>query len=85
MTFEELITRKEYLAIVVNNLSNKLQQFPKEANGMTPDHVRATEEFRVVNTTYNETFNELRATNQYLMKHYKKEYMSYRKRMRVSK
>jgi hypothetical protein len=50
-----------------------LNAFPKGLMGMTPDHVKATPEFRVAKSNFNKSFAALRAHNSEFVKRFKKE------------
>ena len=53
-----------------------LRSFPRLANGLTPDHVRATPEWQTAKRKADAAFAALRSINQIIMRHYKREYMA---------
>lgn len=50
-----------------------LQSFPKNAIGLTPDHIKATEQYKYARKGYDLAFIRLRSVNQYMSKHFSKE------------
>lgn len=58
---------------IVNQLSNKLNTYPKGAFGLIDDSVRMSEDFKNTNSSYRIEFNKLRSINQIGMKKFKKE------------
>lgn len=54
-------------------LNNFVDQFPKGPMNLTPDHVRAMPEYRVVKNAYERAFSAVRAFNGPYVKKYKKE------------
>lgn len=55
-----------------------LRSFPRLANGLTPDHVRATSEWQDAKHKADAAFSALQRINQIIMRHYKREYMAER-------
>lgn len=55
-----------------------LRSFPRLANGLTPDHIRATSEWQDAKHKADAAFSALQRINQIIMSHYKREYMAER-------
>lgn len=73
-------------AIVLENAvkaaSDKLREFDKygkSSMGLTPDHVKATPEWKKAKAEYEKAFSEMRAFNGWYVKAFKKELAAERK------
>jgi len=58
---------------IVDQLSDKLNSYPKGIFGLIEDSVRISEDFKNTNSSYHIEFNKLRSINQIGMKKFKKE------------
>ena len=58
---------------IVNQLSDKLNSYPKGIFGLIEDSVRMSEDFKNTKSSYHIEFNKLRSINQIGMKKFKKE------------
>jgi len=54
---------KQLAEQAVSEYSKVLRSFPKLENGMTPDDVKATPEFKEAKANYQRAFAQLRAIN----------------------
>lgn len=63
MNYEEAKAHKQSIELMVKTLSEELQKFPKGPMGLTPDHVKATPEFRFAKHVYDMAFKKLRDFN----------------------
>lgn len=79
MTFQEAVAKKAELNAINDALSNALQGFEKESNGMISQTVRDTPEFIEADTDFKKSFSELRAFNTWYLKAFKKEIQLARK------
>lgn len=83
-TFNTVIEYRDLVSLEVDILSSTLRTFPKSANGLTPDSVRSTTEFKTTKREFDKAFSELRRVNQIITRNFKKEYSNYRKEKRLS-
>lgn len=67
---------KVYLAAIqadVDAASKALRSYPKVDLGLTPDHVKASSEWRADRNRYQAAFARLRAMNGFMAKNFKRE------------
>lgn len=67
----------------VDEASKALKAFPRMANGLTPDNVKASAEYRKAKTDYDRTFAEQRSFNTQFMRLFGKQYEVERKNSRT--
>jgi hypothetical protein len=84
MTFEEAKSYKQKLEEINNRHSAHLNTFERNALGMTPDHIRATSEWKQAKFEFDQSFTELRKFNAHYVKKFKKEIQADR-RMKFKK
>jgi hypothetical protein len=75
MTYEDAKAMKAKLESVWAETSAALKPFPRLANGLTPDAVRLSPEYRSAKLANEKAFAELRAFNTYFMRVHKRAYM----------
>jgi hypothetical protein len=63
LTFEEYQAASKILIRKVKDASWVLNQFPREANGLTPDSIRTLPEFKKAKSNFNIAFEEMRKFN----------------------
>lgn len=73
MTYDEAKAERDMLEEAVSFYSAVLASFPKSKNGLTPDHVKESEEYQKAKFDYEASFSKLRAFNTYFVKTFKKE------------
>ena len=73
LTFEQICEARETLNVVAKVYSDKLQAFPRGPMGLTPDHIKATDEWKTAYYGYQETMKKLRKIGTYINKNFKKE------------
>jgi hypothetical protein len=78
VSFEQARAEHDRLEQEVSTASASLQIFPRGAMGLTPDHVRATPEWRAANGRFKKAFAALRAFNAVYVKMFKKELIAQR-------
>lgn len=71
MSFEEAKKRKEELDARVDMLSKRYNEFERGRMGLTPDHVRATPEWKKVDQEFKIAFKELQDFNKIYVKRFK--------------
>ena len=77
-TYEEAKRIKDQLGAVCDEHSKKLQVFPRGPMGLTPDHVKASTEYKKATADYAASNQRAKAYNQLFLKKYKKEYAAER-------
>ena len=53
--------------------SDVLNQFPRGPTGLTPDHIKATPEYRIAKAGFDQSFAALREHNGFMVKNFKSE------------
>lgn len=84
MTFEEAKAEQAKLYADVKRCSDALKPFPRMANGLTPDNVKSSPEYREACSAYAVAFHRLRSFNEGFSRQFAKEIRAYR-RARASK
>ncbi len=79
-TFEEAKKLADKLDHESRQASAVLQKFPKLANGLTPDHVKATPEYKIARLASDRAFARLRDFNGFYTKKFAKEIREDRRR-----
>jgi hypothetical protein len=79
MTFEEAKQLRSKLETQVASTSEALQEFPKFANGLTPDRVRLGYDYRDAKCAYDLAFRQLRAFNFWFVRTFRKELLAERR------
>jgi hypothetical protein len=77
--FETLIGLREYADDRAEYWSMELNKFPKGEMGLTPDAVKASPEFKMAKSNYDEAFFSLRRYNALLRTHYPKQFAKHTK------
>jgi len=81
-TYKEYIDERVKQDAIVNNLSDRLNSYPKGDYGLTEERIRLSEEYRTLTRDFNREFEKLRSINLEGMRKFKKEiqaaYMSKR-------
>ena len=80
MTYDEAKNIRSKLDLACKEAGDVLRAFPRNAIGLVPDNVRATAEYRAARKAYEKAFALLRASNQRLVKTFKKEILEERRR-----
>jgi predicted nuclease with TOPRIM domain len=83
--FEACISQKERLDKALNEASEALNKYPKGNMGLTPDHVKFSEEYRKDKSKFNKLFKAVQSINRYLNKHHKKQFREYQEKNRFKK
>lgn len=73
MTFQQFKSSQSVLRCAVDLASEKLRSFPRLPNGLTPDDVRQTPEYRLAKCTFDLAFSAERAFNGQWVKRFKRE------------
>jgi hypothetical protein len=73
MTYEEAKLHKQELEKISDMLGDKLNGFEKGLMGLTPDHIKKSDEFQIVKMQFQKAFAELQKFNIYFTKTFKKE------------
>lgn len=71
MTRADATVRQNELYAEVKRLSAILGAFPKGPMNLTPDHIKASPEYRAAKANYNTAFARLRAFNTAFVKTYR--------------
>lgn len=79
MTFEQAKQYRDNLEAQLKHFSNEMNKFPKSPMGLTPDNVKQSPEFQIVDQAYKIHFKELQKFNQWFVKEFKKELAAERK------
>ena len=79
MTYAAAKQIKTGLETAVAAAGAALKVFPREANGMTPDAVKFSPEFRAAKQEYNMAFSRLRTFNEAFLRTFKAEYAADRR------
>lgn len=82
MNFEQTLAEAESARNISANFSKILNNFPRGANGLTPDSVKFSEEFKFAKSAYEIAFQNERRANAFLVKSFKKELSAHRKLVR---
>jgi alkyl hydroperoxide reductase subunit AhpC len=85
MTFEQAMKVAEDLNIVCSKAGEELNKFPKLANGLTPDDVKASKEWQQAKAHFDFTFKMLQNINQEIGRKYKKERAAYYQAIREAR
>jgi len=78
MTYEEARAYKQELEDQNKTYSDILNSFEKYPNGLTPDHIRSSPEWKEARKASENAFSELRDFNAWFVKTFKKEYAAER-------
>lgn len=78
MTFDQALSERDRLDGIVGETLQALKQFPKLSNGLTPDNVKSTQEYKTAKADFDESFLALQTFNKFFVKHFKQEYRTYR-------
>lgn len=73
LKFEKFLELKQEANQKVDDLSKKLQSFPRETNGMVKQGVKNSREFKIIKSDFDFHFKRLRQINQYGNQFFKKE------------
>jgi hypothetical protein len=73
MTYSDYVQIKSNQDKIVDELSDKLNSFPKGDYGLTPAIVRQSEEYKIANASFNREWKQLQDINSFGMKHFKHE------------
>tara|TARA_R110000822_G_scaffold301108_3_gene424824 strand:- start:817 stop:1116 length:300 start_codon:yes stop_codon:yes gene_type:complete len=79
LNFESAKNYQLNLERKLNEIGNKLSKYPKGIMGLTPDHIKQTEEWKSNKKDFETAFFKLRTFNSYFTKQYKKERAAERK------
>lgn len=82
MNYEQAKKHKQDLEKLNSDASSKLEEFETGIMGLTPEHIRMTDEYQNAKKEYDKTFTELRNYNKWFLGNYKKEYLKDRKENR---
>jgi len=74
MTYASAKAHQDKLTAACTEAGKALKAYPRNAIGLTPDHVKASPEWRRARRAYDLAFAELRAFNAGFVKTYAKEY-----------
>lgn len=74
MTFEEAREVKLQLEAEADKRSVTLKEFPRLPNGLTPDDVRTTPEYKSAKTEYEQAAAKVRNFNAWFTKKFKREW-----------
>lgn len=74
MTYEEAKQVKAKLENTVARCGAVMQEFPKNAMGLTPDDVKASTDFQIAKRQFDGAFRNLQQFNAKFVKVFKKEY-----------
>src|ERR1700722_6479050 len=85
MTFEQAVAYRDTVSRDVAALSEALGAFPKLPNGLTPDKVKASPEYRMAKVAFDAMFRALREVNSALVAAYPKELKAARRAKQESR
>ncbi|PGT89852.1 hypothetical protein [Bacillus thuringiensis] len=85
MTYEEAKAHNRKLDEEYDNASKNIRKFERNAMGLTPDHVRETQEWKDADKRERLAFANLRKFNAWFLKEFKKEYLTERGNKRLKK
>lgn len=85
ISYEEARQVQKELDNKVDKLSKEYRKFERSSNGMCSDEVRATDEYKLVDSEYKKTFKAFQDINKFIMKEYKKEYLKDKREERMRK
>lgn len=81
--FEALVAQRDAADAEYSRLGLTLNAYPKSAAGLTPDHIKASQEWKDTYQACGAAHNLLRRINQHLVKHYAKELKAEREAKRA--
>lgn len=84
-TFEEAMKLKKELAAAWDKCDHSLRQYPTHANGLVTEEVRLSKEYREDKQKYDIVFKQVQELNSFIMRNFKKEYLTYRRKNRWNK
>lgn len=82
MTYPEAQAARAAIDSEVSRLGAELRAFPSGAMGLTPDHVKASPQYRAVKSAYDAAFARLRRFNSWYLKAFAAEIRAERKAKR---
>lgn len=82
LKFEKFLELKQETNQKVDDLSKKLQSFPRESNGMVKQEVKNSREFKTIKSDFDFHFKRLRQINEYGNTFFKKELTTEREKKR---
>ena len=85
MTFIETIELKNKLELITDNLSDKLNSFPRSNSGLVSDEVRTSDAYRALKSEFSKAFENQKVIAKYGQKHFKKEMRDYSMAKRFKK
>jgi len=72
-SYQESKAERDAIDSELSAISDKLGAFPRLANGLTPDSVKALPEYRALRSAYDSAFKRLRIVNAEFVKRFKRE------------
>ena len=85
MTFIQTLELKNKLELITDNLSDKLNSFPRSNSGLVSDEVRTSDSYRTLKSEFNKAFENQKIVTKYGNKHFKKEFRDYAMAKRFKK
>lgn len=73
MTYDEAKAARAKLEAVAQRLSDRLNSYPRGPMGMTPDHIKATKEWKDEYRAYHVAAGKLREFNRRMVKAFRRE------------
>lgn len=83
ITYEQYLEQSELLVSIADKASYKLQQYPTDEMGLTPEHVRLSPQFRADKQAYSVSAKALQVFNHKYVKVYGKRRASEKRKLRT--
>ena len=83
MTYEDAKAIKAELEQQVTDLSRKLSSYPRGKNGLTPDDIKFTADYKSDKLAFNRKNEQFKSFNKYFVKQFATEYRKERSAIRA--
>lgn len=82
MNIKDLYNQREAIELIVSKASDQLNTYDSKANGLVPDEVCATDDYKRDYKAYKQAFNTLQEFNKGLSKTQKKELRTLKRQLK---
>ena len=82
ITFDQALAHKQELEATADYYSLELRKFPKLKNGMTPDDVKNSNDYKLAKLNYDAAAISLREYNSWFLKNFDSDYRTWRRKNR---
>ena len=70
LPYRDAVAQRDEIDKILTATSKRLREFPRGTTGLTPDHVKATEEWQIAKAAGDMAFRRFRDINGFIVKHY---------------